>query len=89
MHASEFAYIEYVYTLAPDSYAVDLQIHTKDMDQYIKESRLNLYWETYMNSFEKSREIEGQNTNIVWKYNEDDVETLNAHVMNPKRRVDR
>ncbi|HPM12255.1 MAG TPA: membrane protein insertase YidC [Bacteroidales bacterium] len=85
LHASEFAYIEYVYTLAPDSYAVDLQIHTKGMDQYIKESRLNLYWETYMNSFEKSREIEGQNTNIVWKYNEDDVETLNAHADEPEK----
>lgn len=78
LQASQYSYIDFIYSLAPDSYAVDFQIQTKGMDQYIKESRLNLYWESYMNSFEKTRKIEGQNTNVVWKYHEDDIETLSA-----------
>lgn len=85
LHASQYSYIDYVYTLAPNSYAVDLQIKTVGMSQYIKESRLSLYWETYMNSFEKSKEIEGQNTNLVWKYYEDDVENLNAQASEPEK----
>ncbi|HRS18027.1 MAG TPA: membrane protein insertase YidC [Bacteroidales bacterium] len=85
LYAGQYAYIDYIYKLEPDSYAVQMLIQTVGMDQYIKESRLSLYWETYMNSFEKSRKIEGQNTNLVWKYYEDDVESLNAHASEPKK----
>lgn len=78
LYANETSYIEYIYSLKPKTYAVDFTIHTVGMEQFIKESRYNLFWETNINSFEKTKKIESDNTNIVWKYSEDDVETLNA-----------
>ena len=78
LYANTNSYIEYVYSLASNSYTVDFTINMVGMDQYIKESRYNLQWETFINSFEKSRDQEKINTSIVWKYFEDDVETLTA-----------
>lgn len=74
---SEFSYLEYTYSLKPNSYNLELSITTKGMEKYIRESRYNLLWNTTMNVLEKSKTAESQNTTIVWKYYEDDTETLN------------
>ncbi len=73
----EFSYIEYQYSLKPDSYMVDLAISTKGMEKVVRESRYNLLWNTTMNVLEKSKNAESLNTAVVWKYKDDDTETLN------------
>ncbi|MCQ2607662.1 MAG: membrane protein insertase YidC [Bacteroidales bacterium] len=73
----EYSYIEYQYSLKPNSYTVDLTILSKGMDKIVRESRYNLLWNTTMNVLEKSKNAESQNTAIVWKYKDDDTETLN------------
>ncbi len=78
LSASEFSYIEYTYILRPNSYNLELSITTKGMEQYIRESRYNLLWNTTLNVVEKSKEAEAQNSTIVWKYFEDDTEMLNS-----------
>lgn len=74
---NEFSYLEYTYRLKPNSYNLELSITTKGMESYIRESRYNLLWNTTMNVLEKAKSAESQNTTIVWKYFEDDTETLN------------
>lgn len=85
LYANETSYIEYIYSLKPNSYAVDFTIHTVGMEQFIKESRYNLFWETSINSFEKTKKIESDNTKIVWKYSEDDVESLDSRATEPEK----
>lgn len=82
---SEFSYLEYTYTLKPNSYNLELEITTKGMDTYIRESRYNLLWNTTMNVLEKSKTAESQNTTIVWKYYEDDTETLNPRAKDDEK----
>ncbi|MBR6266297.1 MAG: membrane protein insertase YidC, partial [Bacteroidales bacterium] len=72
-----FSYIEYTYVLPQNSYRLSLNIKTVGMDKYIRESRFNLLWNSTMNVLEKSKNSESINTTIVWKYFEDDSETLN------------
>ena len=82
---NEFSYLEYTYTLKPDSYNLELEITTKGMDTYIRESRYNLLWNTTMNVLEKSKSAESLNTTIVWKYYEDDTETLNPRAKDDEK----
>lgn len=82
---SEHSYIEYTYTLNPDSYNLNFAITTKGMEQYIRESRYNLRWSSTMNVLEKSKTSESQYTTIVWKYFEDDTETLNARAKDDEK----
>ena len=77
LSVSEFSYLEYTYSLQPDSYNLELTISTKGMEKYIRESRYNLLWNSTINVLEKSKSAEALNTTIVWKYFEDDTETLN------------
>ncbi|MCQ2605775.1 MAG: membrane protein insertase YidC [Bacteroidales bacterium] len=77
LSVDEFSYIEYEYSLKPNSYTVDMAISTKGMDKVIRESRYNVLWNTTMNVLEKSKNAESINTAIVWKYKDDDTETLN------------
>lgn len=77
LSVNEFSYLEYTYSLQPDSYNLDLTISTKGMEKYIRESRYNLLWNSTINVLEKSKSAESLNTTIVWKYFEDDTETLN------------
>ena len=85
LSASEFSYLEYTYSLKPDSYNLELTITTKGMEKYIRESRYNLLWNSTMNVLEKSKTAESQNTTIVWKYFEDDTETLNARAKDDEK----
>ena len=84
LSASEFSYIEYTYILRPNSYNLELSITTKGMEQYIRESRYNLLWNTTLNVLEKSKEAESLYSTVVWKYFEDDTKMLNARATEDK-----
>lgn len=70
----DFSYIEFVYKLYPNSYMVNVQVNTPNMSRHIRDSRYQLQWKSYILNAEKSKDLENQYTNIIWKYYQDDVE---------------
>lgn len=73
-------YIEYVYTINPESYIVDFDINMKGMQDLITTNSgfLDLNWKTYIPSAEKGRDWELQNTTIFYKFYQDAVESISG-----------
>lgn len=71
-------YIQYIYTISPDSYMVDFDIKFKGINQLISTNTgyLDLKWETYLQSLEQGHSWEQQNTSIYYKFYQDDVENI-------------
>lgn len=67
------AYIEYRYTLEPESYMVGFDIRMKKMDSY-RTDFVQLKWEIFSPQQERGRQNESQYTNLKYKYFEGDVE---------------
>ena len=80
LKASDDQYLEYVYTLAPDSYMLDFEIKTIGLNNIISRSQSNLTfnWQADIYSKEKGHKFENQYTNLYYKFNEDDVDYLSA-----------
>ena len=78
LYADSTKYIEYRYTLAPDSYMADFSIVTHDMGDVIasNSSFLTLHWGVNMPQLEKSKDFESRYTGVYYKFFEDDVEHL-------------
>lgn len=78
LYATSDKYIEYQYTLSPDSYMVDFNIITHDMGNVIasNSSFLTLNWGVNMPQLEKSKDFENRYTGIYYKFFEDDVEHM-------------
>jgi YidC/Oxa1 family membrane protein insertase len=71
-------YIEYKYTLAPDSYMVDFDINLKSMGSIINpnQNSLTLEWEMYIPQQEKGRANEESFSTIKFKNYQGDVDDL-------------
>lgn len=78
LYAEATKYIEYRYTLAPDSYMADFSIITHHMGDVIaaNSSFLTLKWGVNMPQLEKSKDFENRYTGVYYKFFEDDVENL-------------
>ncbi len=78
LYATSDKYIEYQYTLSPDSYIVDFNIITHNMGDVIatNSSFLTLNWGINMPQLEKSKDFENRYTGIYYKFFEDDVEHM-------------
>jgi YidC/Oxa1 family membrane protein insertase len=75
-------YIEYIYTLAYNSYLIDFDVDIKGMDQYIasNQSYLNFTWSFDIPSQERPSKFgEARYTNIMYKFFEDDVDNLSQN----------
>jgi YidC/Oxa1 family membrane protein insertase len=77
---SEAQYIEYIYTVMPDSYMIDFDINVVGMDNIIprRTTTLDLYWNGTMAKFEKSKAFENRYTGLYYKFDQDDVDYLSA-----------
>tara|TARA_R110001583_G_scaffold24456_3_gene89163 strand:- start:9210 stop:11063 length:1854 start_codon:yes stop_codon:yes gene_type:complete len=73
-------YLEYVYTLAPDSYMLDFDIKVIGLNDIISRSHNNLIfnWQADIYGKEKGRKNENMYSALYYKYNEDDVENLSV-----------
>ena len=76
LNAGSDNFIEYRYTLAPDTYAMGFDIITQNMGRVIPGS-LSFEWSVDMPQLEKSAEFETRYTGIFYKIDGDDVESLN------------
>jgi YidC/Oxa1 family membrane protein insertase len=74
--SSDDKYIEYKYTLAPDSYMVDLDVNLKSMESLINSNQksLTLEWKMYIPQQEKGRTNEESYSAIRFKNYQGDVD---------------
>ncbi|HBF87633.1 MAG TPA: membrane protein insertase YidC [Bacteroidales bacterium] len=74
----ENKYIEYLYTLTPNSYIVDFDINFVGMKDVIASNNqyLSLKWSMYLPTQEKGKDFENQYTTVYYKFFEDDVDYL-------------
>ena len=80
LSAAENAYIDFVYTLEPNSYIVKFDINQANMSQYLSPSTpyINMFWEQTMRRQEKGRVFEERYSNLYYKFVADDVDYLSA-----------
>ena len=78
LHAGEDRYIEYVYTLAPNTYLMDFNIRFHGMNQVIPNNytELDLEWDMNSPRLEKSEDNRRNTTTVGYKYYQDEVNTL-------------
>jgi len=78
LEVSPEKYIEYVYTLKPNSYVMDFDVTFKNLNDLITQntSYISLKWETDIPQLEKGRTWETDNTTIYYKFFEDEVDYL-------------
>ena len=71
------AFLEYSYTLNPDKYLVDVNVRMHDMDAY-RTDNVVLNWEIYSPQQERGRQNAEAYTNLLYRYNEGEVEKFKA-----------
>lgn len=76
LKAGNDSYIEYRYTLEPDSYIVGFDMITNNMGRIIPSS-LAMEWSVDMPQLEKSAEFETRYTGLYYKIEGEDVESIN------------
>ncbi|NOZ36166.1 MAG: membrane protein insertase YidC [Chlorobi bacterium] len=78
LNAGEGKYIDFIYSLEPDSYLMkyDIQFHNLDDDLAANSSYLDLYWKSKIRRQEKGAKWENQNSTIYYRYYEDEVKYL-------------
>ena len=78
LYAGENRYIEYLYSLAPDSYMVDFSINLVGMDQVLGAgaSYIDLLWQIDVPGQERGSKYENNYSTINYKFLGDDVDKL-------------
>lgn len=71
-------YVEYKYSLAPDSYMVDFTVNLVGMQNLISRNTnfVTFNWQADLPSHEKSHKIENQYTALYYKFLDDEVDYL-------------
>jgi YidC/Oxa1 family membrane protein insertase len=78
LYAGEGSFIEYVYSLGPDSYMLDFQINLVGMDQVMGAGAgfVDLKWETDVPGQERGRNNENNYSSLYYKFFGDDIDNL-------------
>lgn len=78
LFAGDNKYIEYIYSLAPDSYSLDFDMNFVGMNEVISlgSNFLSLKWDVMIPGQEKGRSWEQTNSTIYYKYYQDEVDNL-------------
>lgn len=74
--AGEDKYIEYTYSLEPESYMVGFDVNFHNLNEVIasNQNKLTLDWKMYLPQQEKGRENEDSFTSVKYKYHEGEVD---------------
>jgi YidC/Oxa1 family membrane protein insertase len=78
LHAGEGKYLDYIYTLLPDSYLLDLKIASQGMDSVLSLNTMSLplQWTQKIRQQELGRKFEDQRTQLYYKYSAESVDYL-------------
>ncbi len=73
------SYLEYVYTIKPNSYLIDFNINFVNLDKIIpiNTTYIELYWDEYVRHLERGEKWEKQNTMFFYKLYKSNVKKLN------------
>jgi YidC/Oxa1 family membrane protein insertase len=87
LYAGETRYIEYVYTLNPESYMVDFDINFVGINEVVSGnlSVIDLKFSMYSPQQEKGAKNENMYTTMGYKYYQDEVNTLTSRSNDEKR----
>lgn len=77
--AGESSYIDYIYTIYPDSYQIDFHMSFKNMDRVMSgnTNTIDLVWNAIMPQLEKNATKEAEYTTITYRLPNGDLEKLN------------
>lgn len=80
LYAQMNKYIEYTYSIQPNSYQVDFNVQLVKMDSIIASNTayLDLIWQMYSPQQEKGADNENNYTTIAYKHFDNEVQELNA-----------
>ena len=80
LHAGSGRYIQYEYSLTPNTYMMDFNIDFVGMDQVIPNNytEMNLTWDIKSPQQEKGADNEKNYTTVAYKYYQDEVDDLRA-----------
>ncbi len=78
LDVSQTEYIEYVYTIKPNSYELGFYINFVGMTSYIPNNtfEISMDWNAKLKRLEKGADWENQNTTAYYKYDGDEVDRL-------------
>lgn len=78
LNAGPGKYIEYRYTLSPESYEVKYEVKFVGLSENIASNAtyIDLFWDTKLRRLEKGADWENQKTTMYFKYVDDDVDYL-------------
>lgn len=78
LFSGEDKYLEYIYTLKPDSYMTDFSIRTHNMNDVIAANSafLTFFWGADMPQLEKSKDFESRYTGVYYDFLGGDVENM-------------
>lgn len=84
-------YMDFIYTLRPDDYMVDLRIEAVGMNGVLspKMNTLDITWDQRVRQLEKGRKFENQHTGLFYKLQTANVENLNQNKDEDKSIPDR
>ncbi len=87
LFAGDNRYIEYVYTLNPESYMVDFDINFVGINEVIASNInvIDLKWALYSPQQEKGAKNESMYTTLGYKYYQDEVKTLTSRSKDENR----
>ncbi len=90
LDAGSGKYIEYIYTLKPESYLLDFKINIVGLENNIPNNRnyLDIIWNSKSRKKEKGADWENQNTTIYYKYYKDKVDYLTETSDNEEEKKD-
>lgn len=79
LQGAEGGKLELVYTLNEDSYLVDFEVKTTQLDRYAHDTRFNLIWEQKLLRTEVGRDFEERYSSLYYRFNgespdDDDLE---------------
>jgi YidC/Oxa1 family membrane protein insertase len=82
LDAGEGKYLEYVYTIAPESYMVGFKINMVGMDSVVASNynSLDIVWKSIIPPQEKGHKNENNYTTIVYKHFNEDVDEISARI---------
>lgn len=78
--AGNDSYIDFVYTIHPNSYVVNFDIKQKNMGALLAPSTtsINMFWDQKMRRQEQGRRFEEQYSNLYYKLADDDADYLSS-----------
>ncbi len=80
LSAGDNAYIDFVYSIQPESYVVKFDINQSNMGRHLapNTSYVNMFWEQTMRRQERGKVFEERYSNLYYKFVADDVDYLSA-----------